>query len=42
MAAFFGEIAAAERQGKAVNYTLALRDGKRAVCHQTKWSDPYY
>lgn len=40
--AFFNYIVAAERAGTPIDYARALRDSKRVIRNQEKWSDPYY
>ncbi len=39
---FFRQIAAAEKAGKPLNYTKALRDAKLKVRQQEKWAEPFY
>lgn len=39
---FFRQIAAAEKAGKPIDYTTALRDAKQKVRNQEKWADPFY
>ena len=41
-AIFFTTIAGEEAKGQLVDYTLALRDAKRAIRRTIGWSDPYF
>ncbi len=42
MADFFRRVAAAEAAGGAIDYTIFLRDAKRALRRQTRWSEPFF
>ena len=42
MGHLFRQIARQERLGQRIDYATALRDAKRAVRQQSKWSNPYF
>jgi len=42
MARFYERVAAARKQGAAVDFAQTLRDAKRDVRAQPQWADPYY
>ena len=40
--AFFRQVADAEEAGRRIDYALALRDARREVRGQERWSAPFY